>query len=329
MYKQKKHLFCFLITVVLFLNHGWVLLSPGSPFVPRRGEPFLPGILKTYQISNSPLMHQEKTFMKSRTFYLVMVIFMVAGVSASIATSLAQTERNTDQRDLEIQFASIKDSYYLGEMVYLDFFIKNTSNRDIFHRGLDMASGYLNLYIAFADGNYKKYKQPRVDDRGLGIFKAGATTRFSEGILWNFVPSYSDPKQFEETDIMTDYAFPTPGVYYLRAELYVPSAENPLRSVSNIITIAINEPAGDDMQVWNILKDHGDIAYFIQESSIRVSDKQKQEEFLKNIDRLLNQHPNSIYTPFIRNSRAKYDADMEIIRQEREKRQKLQPPVKN
>lgn len=115
--------------------------------------------------------------MKSRKYYLAMVILLLAGGSTFIATSFGRSEK-MPLRDLDVQFTSVKDSYLLGEMVYLDFIIKNKSNRDIIHQGLDMESHYLTVYIAFADCKYKKYSRPRVTD-GMGIFKAGDTMDFT------------------------------------------------------------------------------------------------------------------------------------------------------
>lgn len=257
--------------------------------------------------------------MKIRKINSVVRILTVVSFSLLIFTVFTKNAASSNpNQDLEIKVNSPKSSYILGEMVHLDFTIKNNSSVDIRNRGMDLRSGYLKVLIASEDGKFKEYNLSR-STCGIGIFKAGAERQFGEDILWNYIGFEEDQtRRFEENQIQTQYAFPTSGIYNIKAVLKIPSIDNPMKFESESIQIAIEEPSGDDLEFWNKIKDRGDIAYFMQEGEPRSADETKINELLNDIEQLINQQPNSRYVQALKKSQEKFRGIQERIKKQRE-----------
>jgi hypothetical protein len=96
---------------------------------------------------------------------------------------------------------------------------------------------------------------------------------------------------------------------------------------SEPIKIVINEPVGEDLEVWNKIKDNGNFAYFIQEDEIRIPSfkPDEREKFSKEFEQIINQYPNSLYTQSFRLSLDRFQA-AEAKRQESMQKLKQKQP---
>ena len=250
--------------------------------------------------------------MKKNNKFKFLVVTIFLGIILFIFSVVAQINNSNSFKSsegLQIDIVTSKDTYLLGETVFLNFEVKNNSSKDIRVRGLDLDSNYVSVYISYEGQAFKKYRHSRINEAVGGMFKVGQVKKSTAGILWNFSPMESSSrwKEMEETNILTYYAFPKPGVYIIKAVLGVPSSENPIEVESKPIQIVINEPVGDDLDIWNEIKDNGEFAYFIQEGEIRPSNKPKEREKLRQeIEQIVNQYPNSIIANQIEQSLEKF-----------------------
>lgn len=221
-----------------------------------------------------------------------------------------QTTSFTDGLGLKI--STPKSTYVLGEIVTLNFEIANNTSSDIWLKGETLDSGYLTISIASADRKYKKYRAVGKPEKFKpSLLKKGEKANSTARVLWNasLAENSSDPKLFEETDILTSYAFPRSGVFYVKATLIF--VGKGLTTVeSEPIEIQMEEPSGEDLLVWNKIKGNGGIAYFIQEGDFLVPSykKEEREKLLLEIEQIANQHPESFYAQSLRQSLNKFNA---------------------
>ena len=231
---------------------------------------------------------------------------------------------------LNVMVTSSKEAYILGELINLNLDIVNNSSSDIRLKGTDVNSGYLKIFIASSDQKFKGYSNSTwgLENNKEMVIKAGESIKSQVKILWNFSPvnRFSNLEGFEKSHIMTDYAFPKAGAYFIRATLFIPG-EKTIKIESAPIQILVREPAGEDLVVWNKVKGNGDFAYFIQQDDIRIPFYKTDEraKFQADIEQILNDHPNSFYAVPLRQSLDKYHAS-EAKRQEfLQKMQKQKP----
>jgi len=166
------------------------------------------------------------------------------------------------------------------------FFLKET----------DVNTGYLKLYIASSDQQFKKYfdsnwkrgKMPGVTP-GAGQSKKSQT----DILLWNFSPAnrFSNLEEFDKSHIMTDYAFLKSGVYFIKAFLIIPGQHLEKMEIKPL-QIVINEPKGEDLEVWNKIKNEGEVGYFIQHGSVRTD----KEKVLQSVEKILQEYADSYLT---------------------------------
>lgn len=122
-------------------------------------------------------------------------------------------------------------------------------------------------------------------------FKSEAT------VLWNSKPDISHLRpDVAKGKIMTDYAFPKAGVYLVKAIASIPDANSDAVSAkieSEPIEIVVNEPVGDDLKVWNQIKDSGDIAFFIQTGSFLTSQNEVEKNMAEQVKQITQNYRNS------------------------------------
>lgn len=236
--------------------------------------------------------------MKIRNNILVAVVGIFVGSASS-----AQ-----EQRGLKVKISPLKSSYTQGEVVTLDVEVANNHSSDIFVKGADAESGYLKILIASADQKFKQYSHSGWIQGHKGkAMKPGETVKSQATLLWNFSPvhRFVNTARFQEDYIMTDLAFPESGVYFIKAVLIVPG-ESQTRIESSPVQIVINPPLGEDLTVWNKVKDNAELAYFIQEGEIRSPKSEEQEKFIKEVEQITVNNPNSFLANQIRNSLVKF-----------------------
>jgi len=140
------------------------------------------------------------------------------------------------------------------------------------------------------------------------------TTRI---LLAKYIKKKTPPAEME---YIMEYIFFKPGRYYLKVkEIHgvkigeskyeiggIERKENKYRNIeieSNIATIEIKEPQGNDSLVWEKIKSP-EFAEFLQLGY--VLEKAKESEVIKTLKQIIETYPASTYTPYIKEALIKY-----------------------
>jgi hypothetical protein len=258
---------------------------------------------------------------KHKLIFITVVIVFCLTISSVIA------KFNEKNPDLEISIETVRPSYVLGEIVEFQVNVKNNSSRQIIHRGLNLASGYLSLYVATEDGIYKKHNYYRRKDIS-GFLKPETSYSFKESVLWNGVPKYADMRLFPKDLVSTNYLFPKAGVYYLKLKLVIPQEGGTSIVESDPITLVINKPIGEDAEIWNKLKDRSELGLFIQSGGGAIKKQRKANDLLAEVENLISKHPTSIYVNKLKDSRLRFLETKEKIRQSEIEKQERERKLK-
>lgn len=232
-----------------------------------------------------------------------------------IAFSLLAQTKIESTNNLTVEVQQLKSSYILGEIVSLNIEIKNQSEFDIYLFGTDVESGYLQILISQDGNTFKKYSNGTYKDKKGKVIKPSEVIKSTATVLSNAVPGTSGLSDiavahFTDKQLMTIYAFPKSGDYYLKVFLGIPSKDGNREFESKPIKITITEPVGEDLQIWNLIKDRGDFAYFIQNGKlVDFKSPEKQEKFLQEVEAILNKYPDSFYASALRQSLDKFKAN--------------------
>jgi hypothetical protein len=227
-------------------------------------------------------------------------------------------------QELELKLTSSKPIFNLGEIVYFDVEVVNKSPHDLsFLSTLNEGSGFLNIFISRDGNNFRKYSHSKwgIDDTFYGnvTLKPNGALRHTFPVFWNKRPNVPASlaadvvKRASREKILTDYAFPEAGHYYIQAtySLQLTSQSTPITITSEPIELTVAKPVGDDLNVWNLIKDNGDIAYFIQEGETQVPfyKTEERKRFEENIEQILTKYPNSFYARSLRRSLTTFQAN--------------------
>lgn len=249
---------------------------------------------------------------------------VLLGISLYFFSAYAQNSANLSN-SLKVSIESSKSAYLLGEVVVINVELKNESSSDIFLQGTDAKSGYLKILISNSQGNFKEYTNAAWGNKKKPgkTLKPEQTVKSQATVLSNSKPEVSHlnetaAERAAEGKILTDYAFPHAGIYYLKALLIIPG-ENSTRIESDTIQITVNKPIGDDLEVWNKIKNRSDIAYFIQESSVIARSDEEKEIFLQEVEQTAMKFPNSLLANQLRQSLEKFQANEERRKEFEEK----------
>lgn len=255
--------------------------------------------------------------------YKYLVLTIVCSIIFFGLSSLVYLQEETNvTRKLELSVIPSKVNYMLGEVVTLSFKLTNKNDEKISIIGnLKTSDGYLNVYLSQEGDNYRKYihsKWGTENTKRQPInFSPNENVTNSATILWNSKRETEGlnnevAKKATEGRILTHYAFPESGTYFVKASYYIyfVTQERPVLIESEPIQITIEEPVGEDLEVWNIIKDNGDFAYFLQESDFKIPSYKtnEREKFRLKIERILNQYPNSFYTNSLEQSLDRFKA---------------------
>lgn len=247
---------------------------------------------------------------------LIICIFGI--LSFCSVLGFAFTKRYIEaSNNIDLRIESSNKVYQLGEIAGIEIKLTNNTTKAIYIEG--------NPYIKIAfkeDKNYKFYAPPPsessfvVDGNNLNEIKPGETINYQRTILWNYKPetkglSNTAVERVNESKILTNYAFPEAGIYFIKVCISLPNGEKLETLESEPTKITITESQGEDLEVWNKIKDDGDFAYFIQKSDFRIPRYKTEEraKFQQKIERILIEHPNSFYFKFLEQSLTKFKAN--------------------
>lgn len=224
-------------------------------------------------------------------------------------------------RDLILKVSSDKETYILGEIINLEFEVKDKNNKTFTLRSIPTVEvGYMHVWIASADRNFKEYEGPKwgLSD-GNKLPETASSFKSQATILFNRKPA-QQYSSFPKTQIETTYAIPEPGVYFIKATatIYneeVKSDNDKIVIESEPIRIVINNPAGEDAEVWNLIKDNVEFAFFMHKGSF-ISDKfEEREKLVKEVERITAKYPTSILAIQMKQNIAKYRELEEVIKE--------------
>ncbi len=258
--------------------------------------------------------------MKSRAATYLCVVLLTIGAVFSLLMARDSSGQQLKQLQLELQ--ADKESYLPGEVITLNFKLRNNSTETVaLRKSMDVGIGNLRVFITDESGAYKEYKGPRwglLDGMGGGVKIApGATMEAKATVLHNHVistahlnPLYAE--QIAKSYVMTSYALPQSGTFYLKAVLNDVQRYNSIESAP--LRINIESPQGDDLEVWKQLKDKADIALFMQTGEVSGrADGMKAAEIETLLRKIETEYPNSRYIESLRAGLTKHRALMEKI----------------
>ena len=230
--------------------------------------------------------------------------------------------KGESKNEIQLVASSSKDTYLLGEVIPLVVEVNNLTGKEIVLTDtLDPIYGSLKLYVSNENKTIEyQYMNPKsgiLDVSGFIKIKAGEKRSNSVQVLAK-LRSYNQ----------AEYFFDSAGTYYLQAsyQIQLIGQTKPIEIKSEPIKITINEPKGEDLEVWNKIKDNGDFAYFIQEGEILIPIYKTEEraKFQQEVEQILIDYPNSFYATSLRQSLDKFKAS-EAKRLEFQEKMKAKP----
>lgn len=263
-----------------------------------------------------------------RIIYVTLSVFtaLVLGISWSM---VGFTQTMTENANLSFRGSSNKETFILGEPVTVEFEFTNESETSARAAGSGVESGGLKIFIARSqDGEYKEYFGSGWGrKRGKYItLEPKQSHKFSEvSILWNGKPNVSHlnedaAKRVLKGKITTEYAFQEPGIYFIKGISYFDENATPIESKP--IKIVINEPVGDDLEVWNQIRGNKEIAYLMQKGGFDTGKEAEKEKLATQVEQIFVQYPNSIYSSYLKPNLEKFKSN-EAKRNEFYKNMKL------
>lgn len=250
--------------------------------------------------------------------FISILVFTILISFWNINTGAVTNLKNNS--DLTLEVNSKEQNYTLGEIVELKFTLKNEGEKpEAFVTRPDVWTGFLQVWISSDGKDYKIYKNSSwgLKETGGLILQPGKSFESQAVLLWNEKPDTINinPSAYKDK-ITTDYAFPKAGTYFIKAVLSFSDTDKP-KLKSEPVQIVFKEPVGEDLEVWNKIKDSGNFALFIQEGHpfIPIYKTEECAKFIEEVEQILTQYPNSFYAESLRQSLDKFKA-FEAKRQE-------------
>lgn len=226
---------------------------------------------------------------------MIFVGFCVIGIVGLVIGRT--TAKEAPVLPLGLKVSTEKDTYSLGEVVKLHFAVSNeTGNPISLPFQPNVMFGYLNVWISFNDQGFQRYSNSSWGryEGGGATLQPGAVFESEATVFGNVKPQIPRPN---DGKIQTAYAFPKAGNYQIKAVLSIPEKDSPntMRKLeSRPIQITVTEPVGDDLVVWNRIKDKDDIALLIQRSDFPTYKAEKIQELIASVDEIVQGYPNSL-----------------------------------
>lgn len=242
--------------------------------------------------------------------YSFLCTVVVVFLAAFSGTAFMQTPPHVEIKPV-IKVSKVK--YFTGELVEVDVFFENNGSGVATLYGIPRQdAGTLSFRISTDNKEYRLYRPAgysRSDIKELPIeLRPGTSLKTSAAILWNDTARSKHLNSRASDELTTPYAFPKPGVYFLKASFVTYNAGVPTFVDSEPIAITVEEPLGEDLEVWNRIKNDGDFAYFLQEGNTQpqIYDPNLRTAFQREVEDILQKYPGSIYAAPLRRSLEKF-----------------------
>ena len=252
--------------------------------------------------------------MKVRTCLMIAVIIALAsGLLAARSVHYAEHSSNPLRFDVDTD----KEQYLVGEEVHLNFKVVNQSDRQVsLYPGSTVWDGYIDVFVAYQGEDFRRYRGPMWGVRDAIykeplILKPGEAFESEAVMLCNPVLETSHLNdaaakraQKRENLVQGNYVLTKPGYYFVKAILLDPKSDNIIES-SPVRSFA-DRPQGDDLDVWNKIKDRRDYAFFIQTGSVGNVGDQHSKKVANDLQEIVTLHPTNKYADKIRKSLNEY-----------------------
>lgn len=216
----------------------------------------------------------------------------------------------------ELELKLPQTEFHVGEIIQAVANVKNISSKPI-----TLTTEPFFVIAREEPTNFGIYSGPAVNKfqlDGVPIYatvKPGETWQKQESIFWNYVPNTSNlsehaARSYTDGRLLTNFAFPEPGVYYIKARQGVADGK-PGFIESAPVKIKIANISGDDLKVWNRMKSNPEIGHFLQSGEMHRGYKPPEavSKFLSEVESIIAGYPRSKYAAALRPSMLKYQAN--------------------
>ena len=235
------------------------------------------------------------------------ILTILLGVTCLLAVTSFAYIQVSSKPTLKLAVGFPKETYKLGESISPIFELTNGGDKTItLWDKFGVETGFLHVSATKDGGNPIGFGNSRwgIGDSFAKTFIApNQTIQSTAGILW-----YRNPKTENLAFRLTEA-----GDYYFKIS-YLAHLEEGEQTATKLesepIKITIEEPKGEDLEVWNKIKDNGNFAYFIQEGDMLIPGYKPEEraKFQAEVEDILAKYPNSFYATSLRQSLEKYKA---------------------
>ena len=237
--------------------------------------------------------------------------------------------------EIDLSLSVTRKTLHLGEILSIESRITNNASVPVYLEG---DSDYA-IAIKIApkeDKDYKRYvpEGPEFSQEAYMDTKINPREAFDRQItvLWNNSPKVSHlnadaAKPETEGRILSDYAFPEVGTYFVKAVSSVMKNGKPVLLESEPIQITVTEPQGEDLEIWSKIKNNGEFAHFLQYGDITRGYKKPEvrAQLQQEVEGILNKYPNSFYAEPLRQSLGRFHANEAKRKEFLQKMQKQKP----
>ena len=232
-------------------------------------------------------------------------LFLIAfGAVCFFGTASFVYLQTSSKSNLKLIVSFPKEIYKLGEPINPTFELRNEGGEPIvLWDKFGVETGFLRV-LSIKDGKkivgFGNSRWGVLDSLNKTFIQPNETKTATAGILWHN-GSKGEP-EFSLTEA-GDYYFKIKYSAFLKE-----GGQHPTELESEQVKITVEEPQGEDLEVWNKIKDDGDFAYFIQEGEILIPDYKPKEraEFELKVENIINQYPNSFYVQSLNQSLEKF-----------------------
>ncbi len=234
--------------------------------------------------------------MKNKIVFSILGVLVMVALIVILGKGVNAVKQSKNDLPLILKVSSEKQTYILGEVVKLNFELINKGDKVIkIPLRPDVSTGYLKVWIALDGQEFNRYHNSSWGrmEHGGPTLQPGQSFNSQATILWNSKPDTLNLNpDVAKGRIMNDYAFPKAGVYFIKAVASI-TGDAPMKIESEPIQIVVNEPVGDELKVWNDIKDSGEIASFIQRGSFLTSKDEEEKNLVKRVEQITQSYPNS------------------------------------
>lgn len=185
---------------------------------------------------------------------------------------------------LSVDFKPRKANVILGEVFHFALSIQNLSDEEIYLKGTNVNSGYIEIMVSEDDITYRRYVHSGwgVAKRKGRYLKAKGYANSSGTLFWNSNKNVKGLstlaiRSIQRRQLMRDYIFEKVGDFFLRARLYYPVKKEMHFVESAPVRISVRKGSVEESEVWETIRNEPRLGYFIQEGQSRSSKFEAQE----------------------------------------------------